>query len=53
VDIKSKASITASVLMDWILERCVKGTSSEELRVLPEVIRATAELVKTADTKVH
>ncbi|MDU0329264.1 hypothetical protein RW092_03490 [Paenibacillus sp. 3LSP] len=53
MDIKSKASITASVLMDWIQERCVNGTSSEELRILPEVIRATAELIKTAEPKVN
>lgn len=46
---KSKASATASVLMDWIQERCAKGTSSEELRVLPEVIKATAELVRALD----
>jgi len=39
-----KVEETVIKLCDWIQDKCKNGTSSEELAVLPEVVKATAEL---------
>lgn len=35
-------------LCNWIQERCEKGASGEELAILPEVVKATAQLIEAS-----
>lgn len=41
-----KIEQTVNVLCEWIQNKCEKGASSEELAILPEVVNATAGLIK-------
>lgn len=46
-NIRKELDETIVALSKWIRECCERGTSSEELRVLPEVVNATAKLYET------
>ncbi|MFT8362957.1 MAG: hypothetical protein ABF608_07210 [Sporolactobacillus sp.] len=42
-----KIQETIDSLCEWIIHKTKNGASSEEITVLPEVAKATAELIKT------
>lgn len=43
---EDKVLETVEVLCNWIQVKCKNGTSDKELESLPEVINATANLLK-------
>jgi hypothetical protein len=42
-----KTQGTINALCDWITDKTKNGASSEELKALPEVTKATADLINT------
>lgn len=46
--VQNNVEETINSLCEWVKSRVEKGTSSEEIRVLPEVVKGVAELYKSA-----
>jgi hypothetical protein len=51
IEPEQKENINRAIrsLCDWIVDRTKNGASDNELANLPEVVRATAELIRVAD----
>lgn len=46
MSVRESALETVQSLCKWIQDRCEKGASGEELAILPEVVKATAQLIE-------